>query len=357
MLVIPPAGCPVPKLFLPLRRPAPATEERLLRLFSNRAELKREFARLQRDHDRLLEQLRQQEAEALRTQQRLDQVEGLLADPLRAANVAVYFQLRGIWAHCRRRLVRQAQDLAGRHREIERERDLARFRDNQAAALAAIDQRLGATAERQAALRAELDRLEDRRARLEAPWRYFERRTLEAEAAALRAALDSLEAQLERYARARADKAAETCVPVDVLSVGSRREINLAVIAMAQELLLHFAGCDLAAMVREAALAGIGELAYGGIGECRQLAERGERALRALERIDDWPARVRRRAAFLRREALYELDTDTVPAPGAIDSIPVAIRPEPDALPEDDRAIQVNVLVDGYWDIGKVMLG
>ncbi|MBL8224442.1 MAG: hypothetical protein JNM50_03850 [Chromatiales bacterium] len=346
----------MPKLPLPLRRPAPPTEERLLRLFSNRAELKREFARLQRDHDRLLEQLRQQEGEALRMQQRLDQVEGLLADPLRAANVAVYFQLRGIWARCRRRLARQAQDLAGRRRELERERDAARFRDNQAAALAAIDQRLGATAERQAALRAELDRLDDRRARLGAPWRYFERRTLEAEAAALRAAVESLDAQIERYARAREEKATETCVPVDVLGVGSRRDINLSVIALAQELLLHFAGCDLAALVREAALGGVGDLSYGGIGECRTLAARSEQALAALERIDDWPARVRRRVAFLRREVLYHLDTDTVPGPGALDSIPAVIRPEPEALPEGDRAVPVNVLTDGYWDLGEVLL-
>jgi hypothetical protein len=252
--------------------------------------------------------------------------------------------------------VRQAQDLAGRQREIERERDAARFRDNQAAALAAIDQRLGATAERQAALQAELDRLDDRRARLVAPWRYFERRALEAEAAALRSAVESLDAQLERYARAREEKAAETCLPVDILGVGSRRDINLAVIALAQELLLHFAGCDLAAMVREAALAGVGELSYGGIGECRKLAERSERALVALERVDDWPSRVRRRTAFLRREVLYHLDTDTVPGPRALDSIPAVIRPEPEALPEGDRAVAVNVLVDGYWDLGEILL-
>jgi hypothetical protein len=346
----------VPKLALPLRRPAPPTEERLLRLFSNRAELKREFARLQRDHDRLLEQLRQQEGETLRLQQRLDHVEALLADPLRAANVAVHFQLRGIWAYCRRRLARHAQDLAGRQREIERERDAARFRDNQAAALAAIEQRLVATAERRAALRAELDRLEDRRAGVAAAWRYFERRTLEAEGAALRAAIESLDAQVERYQRARDEKARETCLPVDALGVGSRRDVNLAVIALAQELLLHFAGSDLAPLLREAARQGVGELSYGGVGDCRKLAQRAERALAALERVDDWPARLRRRSAFLRREVFYRLDTDAVPGPGAFDSIPVLISPEPEAMPIGDRAIDLNVLVEGYWDLGAVLL-
>ena len=67
-------------------------DERLLRLFWNRAELKREFAKLRRERDRVVDHLRQQEGATLRAQQRLDQLEGLLADPLRAANAAVFYQ-------------------------------------------------------------------------------------------------------------------------------------------------------------------------------------------------------------------------------------------------------------------------
>jgi hypothetical protein len=76
----------------------------------------------------------------------------------------------------------------------------------------------------------------------------------------------------------------------------------------------------------------------------------------ALERIDDLPARVRRRAAWLRREAAYGSDADTIPGPGAFDSIPVAILPEPEAVPAGDRAVGLNVLADDYWDIYGVLL-
>jgi hypothetical protein len=336
-------------------RPLPS-DERLLRLFWNRAELKREFAKLQRERDRMLEHLRQQEGQALRLQQRLEQLEGLLSDPLRAASVAVYFQLRAVWQHCRRRLARLAQDLAARQQDIERARDAARFRDNRAAALAAIDQRITGLEERREALRGELAGLAGRRAELGAPWRYFERRALEADAVALDGAIESLDAQVERYARVRAEKAAERGAAGDGLGVDSRRVVNVAVIALAQELCLHFAAHDIVGLARDAATLGVTDVGYGGLAECRRLAERVESAMAALERIDDLPARVRRRAAWLRREAAYGSDADTIPGPGAFDSIPVAILPEPEAVPAGDRAVGLNVLADDYWDIYGVLL-
>jgi hypothetical protein len=337
------------------RRP-PVDDERLLRLFWNRAELKREFAKLQRERDRMLEHLRQQEGATLRAQQRLEQLEGLLSDPLRAASAAVYFQLRAIWQHNRRRLARLAQDLAARQQEFERERDAARFRDNRSAAVAAIDQRLAGLDERRDSLRRELATIDDRRRQLAALWNYFARRQVEAEAASLQAALEAIDAQAERYLRAREEKAAETCQPVDGLGVDSRRSVNLAVIALAQELLLHFAAHDLVAPLRDAALRGVTDASYGGHAECRALGERAERALAALDRSEDLPSRIRRRAAWLRREAAYRRDVDTVPSTGAFDSIPLAIRPEPEALPDGDRAVAVNVLADDYWDVYSVLL-
>jgi hypothetical protein len=45
-----------------------------------------------------------------------------------------------------------------------------------------------------------------------------------------------------------------------------------------------------------------------------------------------------------------------VPGPGAFDTIPVLISPEPEAMPIGDRAIDLNVLVEGYWDLGAVLL-
>ena len=44
-----------------LARRKPVEDDRLLRLFWNRAELKREFAKLQRERERMLDQLRQQD--------------------------------------------------------------------------------------------------------------------------------------------------------------------------------------------------------------------------------------------------------------------------------------------------------
>ena len=56
-------------------------EEQLLRLFWNRANLKKEFATLQRERERLTDRLRRQEGATLKIQQTLEQLEGMLANP------------------------------------------------------------------------------------------------------------------------------------------------------------------------------------------------------------------------------------------------------------------------------------
>ena len=70
-----------------LQRRKEPDEEQLLKLFWNRAELKKELGKLRLEKEKLVDQLRQQESVNLRSEQRLEQLENLLADPLQAANV------------------------------------------------------------------------------------------------------------------------------------------------------------------------------------------------------------------------------------------------------------------------------
>ena len=63
-------------------KPESDDEERLLKLFWNRAELKKEFATLRREGEDLKAKLQKQEGVTMRAQQRLEQLEGMLSDPL-----------------------------------------------------------------------------------------------------------------------------------------------------------------------------------------------------------------------------------------------------------------------------------
>ena len=71
----------------------PAEDERLLQLYWNRAELKKELARLQEERHKLLEQLRNHEATFIRHNEQLLQLEEFLGNP-RAAIAAYEKALR-----------------------------------------------------------------------------------------------------------------------------------------------------------------------------------------------------------------------------------------------------------------------
>lgn len=337
-------------------RRKPVADDQLLRLFWNRAELKREFGKVQRERERMIDQLRQQEGAVLRAQQRLDQLEGLLADPERAANAAVFFQLRGIWAYGRRRLARLVRDLSFRQQEREGQREAGRFEEHRQAALTAIEQRLLPLEERRALLDSELTAVRARRFERTGFWNYFARHRLDADQATLVAARTSVDEQIERYERARNEKLKEKAAVPDVIGVEGQRLVNLSVIALAQELLLVFREHDVAAQARDASLRQVGEASYGRIEACRDLSQKIESVLHKVEGMDELAGRVRRRAEYLRSIVSYRRDSDTSPAPDSLASIPVELTAEGSVRPAGAEELQVNVLADEYWDIYTVLL-
>lgn len=337
-------------------RSKPVDDDQLLRLFWNRAELKREFAKVQRERERMVDQLRSQEGAVLRSQQRLEQLEGLLADPERAANAAVFFQLRGIWAYARRRLNRLARDLGFRQQEREGQRDAGRFEEHRQAAITAIEQRLVPLEERRALLDGELDALRSRRQERSGFWNYFGRRRLDTDLATLSAARQSLEDQIQRYERARSDKLKEKAAGPEAIGVEGQRLVNLSIIALAQELLLLFSEHDVASEARAASLRQVSEANYGSIDDCRVLSQRIAAVLRKVEGMDELAGRVRRRADYLRSVVFYRRDSDTAPAPDSLASIPVELATAGDPRPVGGREVQVNVLADEYWDIYSALL-
>ncbi|MBL8200650.1 MAG: hypothetical protein JNK40_06730 [Chromatiales bacterium] len=339
-----------------LARRKPVDDDRLLRLFWNRAELKREFARVQRERERMVDQIRQQEGALLRAQQRLDQLEGLLADPDRAATAAVYFQLRGVWAYGRRRLGRLARDLSTRQQEREGQREAARFEEHRLAALHAIEQRLQPLQERRALLEGELTAVRARRFERTGFWNYFARRRLDGEQGVLVAAQQSVDEQIGRYERARHEKLKEEAPLPDTLGVEGKRLVNLSVIALAQELVLAFGEHDVAALARDASLRQVTEVGYGSLQACRELSRRVDGVLRRVEGMDELAGRMRRRAEFLRQSVGYRRDSDTVPAADTLAVIPAALTGDGDPRPAGGRELAVNVLADEYWDVYGVLL-
>lgn len=337
-------------------RRKPAEDERLLQLFWNRAELKREFARLQRDRDGLSDQLRQQEGATLRWQQRLEQLEGLLADPERAANAAVFFQLRGVWQYCRRRLARLARELGARQQEAELRRETARFEEHRKIALGSIEQRLVPLIERRVSIEAELHDVRLQQAKYTRFWQFLARRRYGHAQAVLDAALAGVQSQIERYEKARHEKLRESATPATEIDTGSKRLVNLSVIALAQELVVQLETHHVAQMARDASLRQVNDVRYGDLQVCHQTGQQVARVLRQLDELDDLPVLVRSRAEYLRRQVEYLRDADTVPIAASCADIPLLLTAGENPVPANDRRLPVNVLGEEYWEIYSVLL-
>ena len=329
-------------------------EERLLKLFWNRAELKKELASLRAEGDRLKEQLQQQEGATLRSQQRLEQLEGLLADPLQAANAAVFYQLRGVWHSCRKKMSRMANDLFEHQQGRERQRTLDIFETKHQAALDVILGHIEKAEREVNELKQEIRSLRERHQKLGGFWNYFKRRALVSKADPIKVEIERADARLERFRLARKEKESEARPVVDAVSIEGRRKINLALIVIAQELFLHFDQHNISVLAREASVRQVHDATYGGIDECREMNAYIEKRLRSMPGGEDLAATLQNRTKALEKSAMYRRDTDTVPVAGTCSEIPVKMT---DGFETHKiQSIPLNVLAEEYWEIYSVLL-
>src|SRR5262245_42453900 len=96
----------VRQLLVPGAAASAAADERLLQLYWNRAELKKELSRLQDVNRRQLEILKREEGETQRVRDHLEQLEEYLGVPDAASHALLYFQLRALWKLCAGKLTR-----------------------------------------------------------------------------------------------------------------------------------------------------------------------------------------------------------------------------------------------------------
>jgi len=334
-------------------KPESDDEARLLKLFWNRAELKKEFATLRREGEDLKAKLQKQEGVTMRAQQRLEQLEGMLSDPLQAANASVFYQLRGVWANCKRKLARLSKDLTAHQTQREQQSQLGRFDATLRAAAHVSDRQIEKAKLREDALTENLRELHERHARLRGFWNFFKRRALLVETVTLESALQTAQMQTASLEAAKAEKLAATPPEFAGLSVAGRRKINLALIAIAQELFIHFGQRDVSVLAREASVRQVADVNYGDIETCRDLNAHITNSVRSLPVGDDLVNKVRRRAQFLGEQASYRMETDTVPVAGSFAEIKFELDDTSGSIGR--KSVPVNVLADEYWDIYTVL--
>jgi hypothetical protein len=322
----------------------PAEQERLLKLFWNRAELKKELQSLDDQLHNLRNKLKQQENANTRLQQQLEQLEVLLGNPERGFDALVHFGLKALWRSCRELLEKFSAELKRESQDAQRKQQLAEFQADRAERLKVADERLR---QAQEVADAEGDRsrqLEARMTQLQRFWHYFRRRALAAEILAQRERCAAAERHLGDMRESHRTIEKEPWPEFPGLTIEGRRLVNLAVIACAQHLFARLAVSGLAMDARLANNRSVESAKHGSLEACLARLREIAQALAMVRAQDALAAEFRKRGERMLAAASWRNANETVPQPASLP--PAATGGVPDA----------NVLVDDYWDVYKVLL-
>lgn len=323
--------------------------EKLLQLYWNRAELKKEFADLRSEKYRLQERIQEQEGATARVQQKLDHIEQLLLDPEWVYNVIIYYQLKHLNLHCQDKLEKFAEQLKQQREKREHGRLLQEWNDRRAAEAADVEQQIGQ-------LRMQVQMLEDR---LQAEQhrlvtmngfvRLFRRRSVTAALDKLAAEIDAAHKQ-ERELLLELDEI-QNREPPDTrgLDVATKRLINYMIMSFAQHMYLHFEPDGLVGLAKEAGDKSLGAINYGGMGDCNAIIERVRKRLAAFEKATDFADALKQRAKLIAEKAVFRGDDDAVPISGSIAT--VFDLSEPGKV----KQIDANLLGENYWNLSMIV--
>lgn len=328
-------------------------QDSLLRLYWNRAGVKRELVTLKREHFELLEKLEQQENAILRAQSQLEGLERLLTDPLAAANAMVYFQLRHLWRVAALKIEQFARELKVQREKRERTQLHNTVLAKRKRRLDAIQEKLGDLSQKRKLAIEQCLKYEQRLERTNFIVRLFRGPSLRSRIESLKSNRVALEERIAEFNEIIEKIQGEPLPEPDGLSLESRRLINLAIIALAQHLVVHFAEHDLARLARKAARRTVADMKFGDRRVCDQMVERIRDSVDELNRDRQLADRVKRRADRLVNEAGYRHDSDATPMREALGEIPRRIDRDSGL---DEPPLRANVLEDDYWDLTRNLL-
>jgi len=340
-----------------LERREQVPEQQLLKLYWNRAGVKRELTQLRRERHDLLDKLKEQEGAIVRAQEQLEGLERLLTNPLAAANAMVYFQLRHLWRVGAQKLQQFATELQTQRERRERahlhEAALAKRRRR----LGAINEKLQSLLLKRRDVIEEKARLEQQLEAMNALFKLLRGPKLRSTISGLADGSIALEERVAELKELQEKIQGEALPEPEGLSLESRRLINCAVIALAQHLVVHFAENDLAGLARSTTERPVGDMKFGDRRDCDRMVERIRERISELQNQRDLADHVKRRSDHLLGQMSYRNETDSLPTVDCVAAI-LPRLPQPGESPSrraTDAPLRINVLTDEFWDIFSVL--
>lgn len=335
---------------------AAAEEDRLLNLFWNRAELKKEFSNLRADRDHLIERLRDQEKKTEGVRKQLRNMEKLLADPDAGYRAIVYYQLRGLWQTCHRQLGKFSEQLKKQQQDRERKRQIMEFNQERQKRMTEVSGRIVSVKAEVDDMKHVVTGLESQRDALRGFWNYFKRRDLQAKIDEQRGRLAEVRSRLEELFDRRIKIESEQWPDYAGLGTSGKRAINIAMIALSQHLFVQLTDGSVATLARIANVKKLDEVNYGGRTDCEFLMNKITELTGALMSDRNYADELRARTEMLNKQIEYNSDKDTIPSATSFAKLETSVPGFAAGRSLSSVPLDINVLVDDYWDAQKLLL-
>jgi hypothetical protein len=319
--------------------------EKLLELYWNRAELKKEFASLREETFRLEKRIEEHKGGEARIQQKLDHLESLLLDPEWVHSVVVHYQLRALNESLTRKVMRFAEQLKQQREQREHGRLLEAWQEEKDAEIEDVAARIGEQRGQLQFLEEQLQAARQRYASMGAIARFFRKRSVTRELDDIVATIEARQSEEQKLLEQLDDIENRAAPDTQGLSLSQKRSINFMILSFVQQVYLHFEEYDLANLAKEAGDKSVGAIRYGNKKECDTLMERFARRARNFDSVGDFADTLRQRAKLLSEKAVFKNDDDVLPVPTSVTTI---FRIHEDRVTdESDR----NLLGQNYWGV------
>src|SRR3984957_19245925 len=324
-----------------------------MRLFQNRAGLKKAYADLKDEFHLLRDRLKQQEGATIRVQEQLDALGDLLGDPKTGFGALVFFQLRALWKTCHQQLSSFATDLTRQQETREMARHKADTQAGKSTRLADVDRRLQAASADADLQRQHLAAAQNELGRLTAFWHYFKRRRRQKSLEALRSNVLVADAAVGDLHAERSAIDHENSLEFPGISLAARRNINLAIISFAELLCESVDAYGLAARAKEAVARRVHEMSFGTRADCEGYMQRVQKAQADVANQKQITGALKAKLDRLRATCDYRNNADTVPTADSLAANSVETELSKSAK---SPTATWNVLAEDYWDLFTLLL-
>lgn len=323
--------------------------EKLLNLYWNRAELKKDLDGLRKEQFRLQSRIKEEEGATARFQQKFEHLEGLLLDPEWVNNVVTHYQFRALNLRCQGKLEKFAEELKQQREQKRNNQQLAEWNEQRELEATDIEHDLGERRMCMQSLEDQLQAESDRLMSMNGIMRFFRGRSVAAAQNGLVAEIEAAQHDEEQLLL-QYDEVRERQPPDNMgLGLATKRLINFTILAFAQQLFLHFSDDELASLAKDSSEKSVGAINFGNKRECDALVARIQQRAENFDNSTGFAEILQQRAKLIAEKAQFLSEDDAVPLPATVAKV-YAIS-ERGAISERDA----DLLGENYWDLSSIL--